>query len=58
MKYTEFYKLLNKYLLITPIWYYELELIDKELESDSNDDYLNLFSIYFCLRIFKLPDIC
>ena len=49
MKYTEFYKLLNKYLLITPIWYYELELIDKELLSDSNDDYLNLFSIYFCL---------
>ena len=47
MKYLDFYNLLFKYRLITPIWKYELELINNEF--NCNDECLNLFSIYFSL---------
>lgn len=48
--YLYFYNLLLKNRLITPIWQYELKLLDLELDSEKNkNEYLILFSIYFSL---------
>ena len=49
MEYKDFYKLLSKYRMITPIWEYELELIKNEMDKSDKDNYLILFSIYFSL---------
>ena len=51
LDYNEFYELLKKYGMITPIWKYELDLIKDELNVSDNekDYYLILFSIYFSL---------
>ena len=50
MDYLYFYKLLFNNHLITPIWEYELRLIETELKDNKNkNEYLILFSIYFCL---------
>lgn len=48
--YKDFYKFLLKNRLISPIWEYILELIEKELDFKLNRDYyLVLFTIYFSL---------
>ena len=49
MGYKDFYKLLSKYRMITPIWEYELELIKNKMDNSDKDNYLILFSIYFSL---------
>lgn len=46
----EFYELLLKNKMITPIWKSVISLIDELLDNDSNkDSYLKLFLIYFSL---------
>ena len=47
--YNEFVELLLKYQMITPIWKYELDLIEKELDDNNKYNYLILFAIYFGL---------
>lgn len=49
INYHEFYDLLFKYNMITPIWQYEIEIIKKELKDDYKEEYLILFLIYFSL---------
>ena len=49
MEYKNFYNLLFKYRMITPIWEYELKLIENEMNNSDKDNYLILFSIYFSL---------
>ena len=50
INYNEFYELLKKVNLITPIWKYELDLISNEIKNEKNKDYyLIIFAIYFSL---------
>ena len=44
MEYKNFYKLLFKFRMITPIWEYELKLIENEMDnSDKDNSILYLF---------------
>ena len=45
-----FYDLLNKNKLITPIWKYILDIIDNEIKDiDNKNDYIDIFACYFSL---------
>ncbi len=48
--YKDFYNFLLRNRLITPIWEYILDIIEKQIrEKPNKDNYLNIFAIYFSL---------